>query len=76
MGICQPWLTIPEAKQCVDDPGWSRLYETVKAVEVLICFVLGIDSSEGEKYCVSRAYAGWPQFLGESALIAKETSCF
>ena len=31
----------------VDDPGWSRLYETVKTVDVLIGFALGIDSCEG-----------------------------
>ena len=54
-------LTIPEAKECVkdsrewkrivwgrrvDDPRRSRLYETVKALNVLICLVLGIESSE------------------------------
>ena len=38
----------------VDNPGWSRFYETVKAVNV---FDLGFDSSEGKKCCVSRAYA-------------------
>ena len=31
----------------VDDPGWSRFYEIVKAVDVLICFALGFDLSEG-----------------------------
>ena len=45
------------------------LYETVKAVDVLICFALGFDSSEGkQKCCVSRAYAVcWvtPNFLGK-----------
>ena len=52
-------LTTPEVKECVkdrrewrhivggdiDDPERSRLYETVKAMNVLICFALGIDSS-------------------------------
>ena len=51
-------LTILEAKKCVkdrrewrrivggdvDDPEWSRLYEAVKAVDVLICFALRIES--------------------------------
>ena len=54
-------MTIPEAKECkkigksgdvllwgdIDDPEGIKLYETVKAVEVLICFALGLDSSEG-----------------------------
>ena len=60
-GLSNRELTIPEAKECVkdrrewrrivggdvDDPGWNRLYETVKAVDVLICFALEFDSSEG-----------------------------
>ena len=59
--LCDKGLTFPEAKECVkdrrewrrivggdvDDPGWSRLYETVKAVDVLIYFALGINSPEG-----------------------------
>ena len=56
-------LTLPEAKECVkyrrewrrivggdvDDPGWSRLYETVKAVHVFYLFRwdFWIDLSEG-----------------------------
>ena len=55
-------LTIPEAKECIQDgesgdvllggrgdvdaPGWSRLYEVGKPVDVLTCFALGFDSSE------------------------------
>ena len=56
-------LSIPETKDCVkdrrewrrivggdvDNPGWSRLYETVKAVGFFICFALGFDPSEGKK---------------------------
>ena len=55
-------LSVPEAKEClrdrrewrrivgggVDDPGWSRLYKTVKAVDVEICYALRFDSSEGK----------------------------
>ena len=41
----------------------------------LICFALGLNSSEGKKCCVSRAYAvcaGWPQIFWEDALIAEK----
>ena len=52
----------------VDDPGWSRLYETIKAVDVLNCFTLEIDSSEGKKSVVwvepMMCVLGNPIFLG------------
>ena len=50
------------------------LYETVKAVDVFDLLRSGIDSSEGKKCCVSRAYAVcWvtPNFW-ESARIAEK----
>ena len=57
----------------MDEPGWSRVYETVKDVDVLICFALGFDSSEGNKSVVwvepMLCVLGDPKFL-ENALIA------
>ena len=55
-GLSERGLSIPEAKECVkdkiewrrivggdvDDPGWSRLYETVKAVDVFDLLRSGI----------------------------------
>ena len=43
-------------------------YETVKAVDAFDLLRFGVDSSEGKKCCVSRAYAVcWvtPNFLGK-----------
>ena len=42
-------LTLQEAKECVKDRRATYMIqsETVKAVDVLTCFVLGLVSSEG-----------------------------
>ena len=81
-------LSIPEAKECVkdrrerrrivggdvDDPGWSRLHETVKAVDVFDLLCSGIGLIWRKKCCVSRAYAVcWvtPNFW-ENALTAEK----
>ena len=87
-------LTIPKAKECVkdrweqrrivggqhiDDPRWSKLYEAVKAMDALICFALGLDSSKLLKdksvvwvepmLCV----LGGPKFLGKHSLLLIKT---